>query len=77
MKLWDTAGPHARQGFYFSFLNPPSMKLPVASKLQRLSFGSALDLLALGNWEKNRELLWVECHLPGPRPHVNAVAAVR
>lgn len=53
------------------------MKLPVASKLQRLSLGSALDLLALGNWEKKRELLWVEGCLLGPRPHVNAVAAVK
>lgn len=49
----------------------------MASKLQRRSLGSALDLLALGNWEKKKELLWVEGCLLGPRPHANAVAAVR
>lgn len=49
----------------------------MASKLQRPSLESALDLLALGNWEKNTELLWAEGCLPGPRPHVNAADAVK
>lgn len=74
---WNTARASAKQGCYFLLSTIQNRKLPVASKLQMLSLESALDLLALGNWEKNRELLWVESHLPGPRPHVDSVAAVK
>ena len=42
----------------------------MASKLQRQNVEPALDLLVWDNWEKSRELLWVEYCLPSPGPHV-------
>ena len=65
-----TAAALAKASLLFSFLNHPNRKLPVASKLQRQNVEPALDLLVWDNWEKNRELLWVEYHLPSPGPHV-------
>lgn len=68
---WNThRSSPSKASLLFSFLNHPNRKLPVASKLQRQNVEPALDLLVWDNWEKNRELLWVEYHLPSPGPHV-------
>lgn len=60
----------SKASLLFSFLNHPNRKLPVASKLQRQNVELALELLVWDNWEKNRELLWVENRLLCPGPHV-------